>query len=262
MRSLGVLVAVLLLLPVGAGGADEPEPIGPDRASLANGTGTVGPGAVQVETGLQYAHERIGGSPSERRFRAEAALRVGIGGRLEVGVLGEPFVRLRGETDDTGHGDFTFNVKYRFFDPSESSPLPSLAVMPFVTLPVTEAPLGSGKTDFGAIMLASFDLPGRLGLDLNGGMSAIGQTRPDGYLLQAFVAAGVSRDLTETVVLFGDVAYTSRQERGGGDQTLLDLGVVWRPARDVAVDASMVSAVAGPGPDWAARAGVSVRFGR
>jgi hypothetical protein len=42
---------------------------------------------------------------------------------------------------------------------------------------------------------------------------------------------------------------------------LLDLGVIWRPTRNVALDASAVTALAGRGPDWALRAGVSVRFG-
>ena len=47
-----------------------------------------------------------------------------------------------------------------------------------------------------------------------------------------------------------------------GDRVQLDAGIVWRLARDVALDASGVTSLAGPGPDWAVRAGVSVRFGR
>jgi hypothetical protein len=99
-------------------------------------------------------------------------------------------------------------------------------------------------------------------LDVNAGLAAVGQSRPSGYLLQAIVAAGVARDLVDWLTLFSDVIYTSRDERAGRDSVGLDAGVIWRPRRDVAVDASVVTSLAGPGPDWALRAGVSLRFGR
>ena len=261
MRSL-VVACVLALLPVGAWAADEPEPIAPDRAGAATGASTVGRGAVQLEAGLAYERERIAGSPTERRFTVEAALRAGITERLELRVDGEPLVRLRGAEDDTSHGDFGLGVKYRFLDATDGSWVPSLAVLPFVKLPVAEEPIGSGKTDFGALLLASFALPGQVSLDVDAGMAAVGKSRPSGYLLQAIVAAGVSRDLVDWLTLFSDVIYASRDERAGRDSVVLDAGVIWRPRRDVAVDASVVTSLAGPGPDWALRAGVSLRFGR
>jgi hypothetical protein len=254
---------VLALLPLGAGwAAEEPEPINPDRAGAATSAATVGRGAIQIEAGLAYEHERVAGSPSERRFTVEATLRAGVTERLELRVQGEPLVRLRGAEDATDHGDFGLGAKYRFLDAPEDSWQPSLALLPFVTLPVSEPPIGTGKTDFGALLLASFALPAQMSLDVNAGLAAIGQTRPGGYLLQAIVAAGGSRDLAAGLTLFSDVFYTSRDERASRDSVVLDAGVVWRPTRDVAFDASGVTSLTGPGPDWAVRAGVSVRFGR
>jgi hypothetical protein len=261
VRSLAGACA-LALLPLGAWAADEPEPISPDRAGAATSTTTVAPGAVQLETGLAYARERIGGSPTERRFSVEAAVRAGVSDHLELGFLGEPLVRLRGAEDDTDHGDFTLTAKYRVLDATEGAWRPSLALMPFVKLPVTEAPIGSGKTDFGALLLASFALPGQVSLDVDAGLAAVGQSRPGGYLLQAIVAAGASRDLTDWLSLFSDLVYASRDERAARDGVVLDAGLIWRPTRDVALDASVVTSLAGPGPDWAVRGGVSIRFGR
>jgi hypothetical protein len=260
VRSL-IAACALALLPLGAW-ADEPEPIAPDRAGAATGAGTVGRGAVQLEAGLAYERERIAGSPTDRRFTVEAVLRAGVTERLELRVDGQPLVRLRGVEDDTSHGDFGLGAKYRFLDATDGSWVPALAVLPFVKLPVAEEPIGSGKTDFGALLLASFALPGQLSLDVNAGLAAVGQSRPNGYLLQAIVAAGVSRDLVDWLTLFSDVIYHSREERAGRDSVVLDAGVIWRPSRDVAVDASVVTSLAGPGPDWALRAGVSLRFGR
>jgi len=260
--SRAVTIVVLSLLPLAAWAADEREPISPDRAGASTDTATVGAGVIQIETGLAYGHERIAGRPGARRFSAEAAVRWGLTERLEIGLDGEPLVRMRGPEDDTGHGDLTVTAKYRFLDAREGSWLPSLGLLPFVKLPVAKEPIGSGKTDFGALLLASVTLPGQVDLDVNAGLTAVGQSRPDGYLLQAVAALGLSRDVSESVSLFTDVLYASRGERAGGDSVLLDFGVIWWPTRDVALDFSLETSPVGTGADWAARAGVSFRFGR
>ena len=259
--ALGVALLLAAVAPAAAQDKDDAEPIQPDRAGASTAATTVGAGAVLVEAGFGYGHERSGGRPTQKRFGLEAAVRIGLTEDLEVGFTSEPFVRLRGEVDDTGHGDFTLNAKWRFFKPAEGSPWPQLAVLPSVTLPVTEEPFGSGKTDVGAILISSFELPWQLGLDLNAGLFAIGQNDPSGYLLQAFVGAGLARDIGP-VTLFTDFVYTSRETRDGRDTVILDGGVIYRPGRNVALDASVVTTLAGQGPDWTVRAGVSVRFGK
>jgi len=261
VRSLAA-AGVLTLLALNAWAADEPEPISPDRAGASLSTTTVGRGAIQLETGLAYERERIAASPTDRRFTVEGGLRVGVTEHLELRAEGEPLVVLRGAENETNHGDFTLSAKYRVLDAAEDSPRPSLGVFPFVKLPVAEPPIGSGKTDFGALLLASFSLPGQLSLDLDAGLAAVGQSHPGGYLLQALVVAGLSRDVIDGLTLFTDLAYGSRDERSSRDSVVLDAGVLWRATRDVALDASVVTSLAGPGPDWRVRGGVSVRFGR
>jgi hypothetical protein len=257
-----LLAALAVLLPLAAGAAEEPEPIAPDRAGASTGTSTVGAGAVQVETGLAYRRESVAGGPAERQFNVDLLARVGVTDRLDLGFFGDPLVRLRNDVDATDHGDFTLFAKYRFLDAPDDSRVPSLGVLPFVKLPVAEEPFGSGKTDFGALLLASFALPASLSLDLNAGMAAVGQSCPGGYLPQALAAAGLGHDVTDSLALFTDLFYATREQRGGRDTLLLDAGVLWRPTRDLALDASAVTSLAGAGPDWAVRGGVSVRFGR
>jgi hypothetical protein len=255
------LTIALLLLPAAVWAGETPEPISPDRAGASTSTETVGRGAVQVESGLAYVRERVAGEPPERRFRVEAGLRTGLTEHLELRLEGVPLVHLRGAEDATGLGDVFVSAKYRVVDAVEDSGRPALGLLPLVKLPVSEEPIGSGKTDVGGLLLVSFALPGELSVDLNGGVVAVGQSRPGGYLAQALAAAGVSRDLTESLTLFTDLLYASREERGGRDGLLLDLGAIWRPVRRLALDASAVTSLAGRGPDWAIRAGVSVRFG-
>ena len=264
MRTAALAAALALLLALAAAAQDNDEgaTIQGDRSSITTSTNIVPGGAWQLELGFNYGHERIGGRPTQTKFGLEAAVRVGLTDDFEVGFVSEPFVRLRGDVDDTNHGDFTLTAKWRFLKPSDGSWWPELALNPTLTLPVSKEPFGFDKTSGGVLLLASFALPGKLSVDFNGGMLALGQERPSGYLLQAFVGAGVSRDFAEGFTLFTDVVYTSRSERDGRDTVLLDGGVSYLATRNMALDASVVTSLAGQAPDWTVRAGVSVRFGK
>src|SRR5438045_3499606 len=103
MRAAALAAALVLLATMVVAAQDEDNKVQPDRSGASTATSTVGAGAIQLETGFNYGHERIGGRPTQTRFGVEAALRAGITDDLELAIAAEPFVRLRGEVDDTGH---------------------------------------------------------------------------------------------------------------------------------------------------------------
>jgi hypothetical protein len=260
-RHVPCLLLGVLLVAAGPVAAAE---IDPDRPDVTNSARTVPRGAVQIETGLEYARTSLGGGEAERRFAVQAALRVGLTDRLEIGVAGEPLVRLRGADEDTGHGDLTLGVKYRFLDSIKGNAWrPDLGIEPFVKLPIAEAPIGSERPDFGAQLLASFELPWDLGLDVNAGLAAVGQTRPRGYRLQALASASLQRDLIpERLEVFAEIFFASREQRSERDRLSADVGLIYRLTPTLALDAAVETSLLGSGPDYAVRAGVSVRFGR
>jgi hypothetical protein len=260
MRRLAAGVALVLVVASSAFGNDD-DAIDPDRPEVSSNATTVRPGRVQLESGLLFERTRRAGEPTERRLSAEAMLRVGLTERLEARVGGEPIVRLRGAEDATDVGDFILSAKWRFLDAGDS-PWPALALNPLVKLPTASEPIGSGKADGGAILIASFDLPAQLALDTNVGLAAIGQTRPSGYLLQALVSASLSREIVRRVTAFGEIFYASRDERDGRDQVGLDAGVIWKIHPTFAVDVAVGTSLVGQLPDVFVRAGGSVRFGR
>jgi hypothetical protein len=241
--------------------AAESERIQPDRPNVAASTYTVPPRALQIEAGAQYSHTSIGGSPAERQVLLEVLLRTGLTERLELRLQGEPLVVTRGAQDDTGNGDISLQAKYRFFDGREGYWWPSLAVLPFVKFPIAHEPHGTNLPDFALIGLASFSLPWGLGLDVNAGVGGNGQ-RPGGYLVQGVAAASVSRDIAERWATYAEVFFTSAAERGGRAQVGFDAGVQFFVTQRLALDAAAETSLTGPGPDYAFRAGLSVRFGR
>lgn len=253
--AVGLLVALVLL--AGPARAE----VEPDRPDVTNSTQTVPPRMYQLEAGLEYARTRIAGEPVERRFALQAAIRVGLTDRLELRFEGEPLVRLRGAEDETDHGDLTLGAKYRFLDGGDGKPWPSLGVQPFLKVPLADEPIGTERADFGLLALTSFDLPWKLNLDVNAGLAAIGQTRPNGYLLQALTSASLSAEVGR-VTPFVEVAFASREAWDSGDALSLVGGVVYRVTSTVALDAAVETGLVGRTPDYAVRAGVTYLFGR
>lgn len=256
--------AVLLLAalgPLAAAPAPRAEEIETDRPDVTESPGTVPPGAVQVEGGLAIGREARGGRAAERRFAVEAALRLGLAERLELRLQGEPFVRLRAEGEDRGPGDLEVGIKYRALDGDEQRP--AAAVLGFAVLPLAEEPIGPERPAFGVVGIALWPLPRDLALLLNAGVAAVGQSRPAGYLVQGFGTAELQAVLLpRRLEAFGELFGFTREERDGRGRIGLGAGLVYRLTPRLALDAGVETTVAGAGPEWVVRAGLSARFPR
>ena len=259
-RSLGVACWVVIVIASPAAAADS-ERIQTDRPSVSTSTYTVQPGAVQIESGVEYSRTSVGGSPAERQFTLDVTLRAGLTEHLEVRLDGLPVVVTRGSQDDTGWGDLSIQAKYRFYDGKEGHWWPSLGMLPFVTFPTAHAPHGTSVPDFGLIGLASFTLPWGFGLDTNLGVAALAE-RPRGYRPQGAAVAALGHDIGERWSAYGEVFFASARERGARGAVGFDAGIEFVLTPTLALDAAAQTSLAGPGPDYSIRAGLSVRFGR
>jgi hypothetical protein len=257
MVLLGLVVALLLVIPsVPRALAAEIEP---DRPELTESARLVPRGAVQLETGVAFSSERQGGLATETTFEAEADLRIGVARHVELNLGWSPLVRVRGAEDDTGVGDVTLGVRYRFVEGFEDVPWPPhLAVKVFAKLPAADEPRGTGRPDFGALLLASFELPEEFELEVNVGGAAVGQARPNGYLGQAIATASLSRELTSSLLGFLELLFNSREARGAREQLAVNVGLVYRLTPTLAVDAGVQTSLVGQGPDYVVRTGLSV----
>ena len=255
-----VASALLGLWPLAALAQD----INPDRPDLTTSAELVPAGALQLETGLEYERERAGGSPGRQQLSVQAVLRAGLLARLEVSLEGEPFVWQRAGDDECGSGDYTLALKYRLYAPTEDGGTPTVAVAlrPFLKLPVARTPIGSERPDAGALLLVSLGLPSGLGLDLNAGAAAIGQTHPDGFIPQGVASASLSWAATGRLSTIAELFFATKEERDGRASLRATLAVLYKVTPRLALDAGVRTTLAGSGPDWSAFVGLSVRFGR
>jgi hypothetical protein len=211
---------------------------------VSSSASTVPQGAVQIEAGGGYSRTSIGGACADREFTLDFTLRAGLTDRMEIRLDGQPLVVTRGQQDDTGIGDIALQAKYRFLNAPEGGWWPALAMLPFVKFPTAHAPHGANRPDFGLIGIASFALTWKLGL------------------AQGAVSAALSRDIGERWSTYVEIFYTSPDSRGARDSVGFDAGVQFFVTPYLVLDAAGQTSLAGPGPDYAFRTGLSVRFGR
>jgi len=262
-RGLGSLaLGAALMLGASVASADDDDRIPTDRPSLSTSTITVPPGKLQIESGVEYSRSRMSHGETEQQLLLDILLRIGITSRVEARLDINPLVWLKDADTDVGFGDVTLAIKYRFFDAPEGSWWPSLGVLPFVKLPTARSPIGSERVDVACTALASFDLPWALSLDVNVGLAGIGQSEGAYFLLQETVSAALSRQITYRFAAYGELFYASPSERHTRDVVGFDAGVQYLILPRVVIDMAFQVARGTPGPDFAIRAGLSMRFGR
>jgi len=247
-----------LVASMGWASEDDRFTVEPDRPDISNSTHTVPVHMLQVELGLEYA--RFHDDTSERRLAAQTTLRMGLTDRLEVRLDGEPLVRVQEDSDDVGLGDLALGVKARVFEPVEGQCWPALGIQPFIKIPTARTPIGSGRLDAGALLLADQDLPWEMQLTVNAGLVVLGQSH--GALLQGLAAASLSREFSDRLSPYLELFFASREERDGHDTVGLDVDAFYRVTRRIAVDAATEMTLNRRRPDYALRTGVSWLVGR
>ena len=252
------LTAAALAAGSGSTGAETREPINPDRPGASTSAETLLRGLWQIETGLEYARESNAGERT-RTFSGALTVRYGLLDGVELRLDGQPFVVLRGDEHAAGLGDTAVGAKIRLLEGEDGTIRPTLSVLPVLKLPTAPEPIGTRRPDAALIGLASWDL-GRVDLDVNAGVAAIGQRDSDSYQLQALAVVAVQMEVTPTARVFADVFFTSPGERDGRHQLGMTVGGLYLVTPDAALDAAVQTTLAGRGPEYVLQAGISLRF--
>ena len=146
-----------------SGSAPDPRAVQPERPSVATHAGTVAPGYVEIETGVEADRNPDG----THALVVPTVVKVGIAPRAQLSILA-PVLRATGVP--LGVGDVGAGVKWRLTD--GGGPLARVAILPTVTW-ATGGDRGT-RTTAASLLLINSRTVGPVSLDLNAGLTRRG----------------------------------------------------------------------------------------
>ena len=168
--------------------------------------------------------------PSKRQNTANFTFNYGVTKRIEIDVDAPLLKIFNSKTSPEGNlsgiGDTQFGVKYRFYNESENSRLPAMAVVVYIEAPTGNASeqLGSGVTDYWLYGVAQKSLTKKTKGRLNAGILFAGNTSTGLVGIrttkgQVFTANGsITKDFTSKLKLgaelFGGVTNNFQLSKG------------------------------------------------
>ena len=239
----------------------------PTRPGLGTTPCTIAPGHVSVETAL--ADWTLDDQPDQRTdtvLIGDTLVRVGLSDSIEAQFGWTPFgtVRTRdktsGRVDTAGRvGDVTLGLKANLLNPDGSKV--SIAVQPFVTVPVGRAPVGAGDWGAGVVVPVTFDLSDTVNLattsEVDAAVDGDGHGRHLAYSEVLGLGVKLTRTLTGTVeaqVLRDD------DPASGTTQALASASLAWMATDALQFDIGAVAGLNRDAPDVELYLGISRRF--
>lgn len=215
-------------------------PVWADRPLETEDTGTLDPGAVEIELGGEYAR-----NPEDRTWTAVGVLNLGLLRRLEA-KLAVPLLLREPDTASAngGAGDIALGAKYRVLD--ESAVMPALLGQVTLRLPTGDTRRGLGEEDVDVEVLAALGKSlGAVTLTWNGGYTFVTRDRElDAWLLRAALEYAA----TSAWSLVGEVVST-RLDAGSAATAVLRAGTTYAISKRVRFDTAVGAGVTRSSPD-------------
>lgn len=258
------LLAAALLVP-GVAQADEERDYCPARPGLGTPACTMAPGRVSVETALaDWTLEKDSGVRSDTVLIGDTQVRIGLSNSIEaqigwtpVGVVRE---RSGGLVDRaTRTGDVTLGLKANLANPDRSKF--SVAVQPFVTLPVGRRPVGAGDWGAGVVIPVSYELSDNVSVEFVPELDAAVDSDGRGRHFAYSGVAGIGFALTDNVTLeIEGEAIRDEDPAGKSSQFLAAASLGWMARKDLQFDVGAVGGLNRGAPDIELYAGIAKRF--
>ena len=225
------------------------------RPLTTEDTGTLDPGKVELELGVDYSKD---GGAEAWLLPHGPSLNVGLLPRLEV-MIGTAFILLSPEREPprAGFGDSLVGLKGRFLD--EGPATPALLAAVTVRLPTGDQGRGLGEkeVDIQALAVAS-KMFGPVTLTANAGYTFVTRDRDrDVVNLNASVEVGVTRAWS----VVGEVVSALTTNHRSDHHVVLRAGTVYALSERVRLDAAVGFGVTRASPDALLTVGVTITFG-
>lgn len=207
--------------------------INPYRPSVTDPASLTAPGYLEMEIGGQDAH---GGQAAHRQFLVPVVLKLtDKSERLEYHIFANAYGTQKAEdgTSVSGIGDVVPGVQYLLV--KQTPHTYDLAARLEYKIPTAKAGLGTGKTDYDLLMLASKDYSPSVHGDYNLAVYQLGKASGQGFATQYLASAAFAFKLTDKLNLQDELyGYSGSSESGTIVSTLHALG--YQPSRTLAYD--------------------------
>jgi hypothetical protein len=237
----------------------------PERPGIDTPACTMAKGRVSVETSIaDWTRDDQPGSRDDTILFGDTLVRVGVSDTIEARVGWTPVGhdRVRDETGvDTvnGIGDVTLGLKANLHNPDGAGF--SVAVLPYVTLPVGRSQIGSGDWGAGFLVPVTYEISDTVSLDLSPEIDAAVDEDGNGRHLAYSAAAGLAVKLDRDFTLTGELqALRDDDPEEHATQTLAALSVAWSATDDLQFDVFGAAGLNDHTPDARVYAGISRRF--
>lgn len=254
-----------MLLPPGAGAAQDLRDFCPDRPGLGTPACTIDRGHAAVELGaLDWTLDRQRGSRTDSYVAGDLLVRFGLTGTLEaqLGWTALGHVRTRKDRtidESSGTGDVQVALRQNVREPDGSGL--SVALMPFMTLPSGGSAIGAGDWGAGLLLPVSHELPRGFQLGLTGSVEAASDADGDGRHLAFGAVIGLDVPVGESVGATFELS--TRRDRDpvrSVTELLAGMSGTWSPSDALQLDAGVNLGLNRDSPDLQLYFGVARRF--
>lgn len=261
----GGLAAFALLLP-GAAWAED-RSYCPTRPSLGTTACTIAPKHVSVETAI--TDWTLDNQPDQRTdtvLLGDTLVRIGVTDRIEAQFGWTPYghVRTRDKTtqavDTAGRvGDATFGFKANLLHPDGNGV--SIAVQPFVSLPIGRTPVGAGDWSAGVLVPATVDLSKKVNLVTTSEVdAAANRSGHGGHIAYSEVVGLGVKVLRHVTFTLDSQVLRDEDPAEKTTQWLGSASLAWKARKDLQLDLGAVAGLNRAAPDMEVYVGVSRRF--
>ncbi|MGE5721933.1 MAG: transporter [Sphingomonadales bacterium] len=262
------LLLAALLLPSAAADAQAKElrSFCPDRPGLGTPPCTMDPGHADIEIGIaDWTLRHDAGVRTDSFAFADSLLRYGVTESLElqlewqgIGTLRE-HARGAGTRHSTGSGDLRIALRRNLHNPDGSGF--SIALMPFLTLPVGSHAFGAGDWTAGLLVPVSYALPKDMQLAFTGEADAAADGDGRGHHFAYAATLGLGLPLAPDLGAALELQHSRDEDpAGSSDATLGGLSFAWQRGASIQLDAGANFGLSGTAPDFEIYAGVAKRF--
>lgn len=271
MRWIGKAAAALAVIaavaaPARAQDGDGPR-FCPNRPDLGSSGCITEPGHVQLEvSAVDWQRDDAADARGDRTLVGDVQLRLGLDERTEVQVSWTPFVHDRTRDRPTGAvavaegvGDVRLAVRRNLRHPDGKDL--SLAVEPFVTVPIDRIPVGDGDWGAGVVLPVSYDLGDAWQVAFTGELDAAVDEDGRGRHFAAQGIAGLQHALTDKVDVVGELLV--RREGDPADvrtEVLAASSLAWQPRHGLQLDLLAAAGLNRDTPDLRVLTGGAIVF--